>query len=117
MRDPTQTDPDFVHELEFIYEDHDEDEDAGDDAGENVDGSFTFKYWHSDHSTLSWACTNGHCDIVRLLLVNDRVNPAAGDCFAFREAAAGGHVNIVRLLLTGIFSHTFTTVEISSSSS
>ena len=48
---------------------------------------------------LTVAAKKGHASIVKLLLADERVDPAADDNEAFREAAAKGHVEVIRLLL------------------
>jgi ankyrin repeat protein len=47
--------------------------------------------------TLSWASANGHLEVLRLLLADQRVNPAAGENEAIRSL--NGHLEIARLLL------------------
>lgn len=45
------------------------------------------------------ASQNGHTDVVRLLLQDDRVNPASNSNQALLSASKRGHVGVVRLLL------------------
>ena len=45
------------------------------------------------------ASENGHIDVVRLLLADGRVNPAASDNYAIRLASENGRTDVVRLLL------------------
>lgn len=46
-----------------------------------------------------FACKNGHAEVVRLLLADGRVDPAARDNSAIRHASKNGHSEVVRLLL------------------
>ena len=55
---------------------------------------------HQKHQKLFIkASKNGHTKIVRLLLANPNINPAADDNHAIRLASLNGHTEIVRLLL------------------
>lgn len=49
--------------------------------------------------TLSWASNFGHAEVVRLLLADSRVDPAANENEAIRYASRYGHHEVVRLLL------------------
>jgi ankyrin repeat protein len=49
--------------------------------------------------TLTWASYYSYHEIVRLLLTDQRVNPAANDNYSIKWAARNGHLDIVRLLL------------------
>src|SRR2546426_6337866 len=42
---------------------------------------------------------NGHVDVMKLLLADSRVDPAADNNDAIRSAAANGHIDVVKLLL------------------
>lgn len=46
------------------------------------------------------ASENGHYDVVQALLKDDRVDPSADDNYAIRHASENGHYKIVRALLT-----------------
>src|SRR5690606_6818132 len=50
-------------------------------------------------TTLSYASTNGHLEIVQELLKDNRVNPSAQGNEAIRVASKNGHLEIVRELL------------------
>jgi len=50
-------------------------------------------------NALVMACTRGHDKLVRLLLRDERTNPAFGDQRALRVAVVDGHVAVVDLLL------------------
>ena len=45
------------------------------------------------------ACKNGHCDIVKLILNDGRVNPAAKNNYAIQLAATTGHCKTVQARL------------------
>ena len=45
------------------------------------------------------ASENGHTEVVKLLLADPRVDPAAGNNWAIRFASENGHTEIVKLLL------------------
>lgn len=49
-----------------------------------------------DNIAFRTASRIGHTDVVRLLLLDFRVNASANDNEAITEASKGGHVNIVR---------------------
>jgi ankyrin repeat protein len=51
------------------------------------------------YNTLINACKDGHVDVVKLLLNNDRVDPAADDNDAIQWACRNGHEKVVELLL------------------
>ena len=42
---------------------------------------------------------NGHSEIVKLLLANDKVDPSAKNNWAIKSASQNGHLEIVKLLL------------------
>jgi len=46
------------------------------------------------------ASKNGHMDIVRLLLLDTRVNPGDRNNCTIRYASKNGHMDIVRLLFS-----------------
>ena len=46
-----------------------------------------------------WATKNGHIEVVKVLLNDSRVNPAADTNYAIRLTAANGHVEVVKVLL------------------
>jgi ankyrin repeat protein len=47
-----------------------------------------------------FACKFGYINIVKLLLLDDRVDPGANDNCAIRLASKNGHLEIVKLLLS-----------------
>jgi hypothetical protein len=53
-----------------------------------------------DNRAIKWASSQGHADIVHLLLSDPRVNPAASDNYALKLASYFGHVAVVQLLLS-----------------
>jgi ankyrin repeat protein len=52
-----------------------------------------------EQEALTDACSNGHTDIVQLLLADPRIDPSLYDDVAIRFAASEGHLDIVSLLL------------------
>jgi Ca2+-transporting ATPase len=51
-------------------------------------------------SALQWASAYGHLEIVKELMFDTTINPAADENLALRWACANGHVEIVKQLLT-----------------
>uniref|UniRef100_A0A6C0JR58 Ankyrin repeat protein n=1 Tax=viral metagenome TaxID=1070528 RepID=A0A6C0JR58_9ZZZZ len=54
----------------------------------------------NENLAIGWASQNGHLDIVKLLLADQRVNPTEDNNLAIRGAASSGHVEVVKVLLT-----------------
>jgi ankyrin repeat protein len=50
--------------------------------------------------TIRWASQNGHSEVVKILLTDDRVDPSANDNFSIRWASQNGHLEVVKILLT-----------------
>jgi ankyrin repeat protein len=58
--------------------------------------------FEDDNSAIRFASQNGHIEIVRFLLMYNRVcrsNPSADDNYAIRFASQNGHTEIVKFLL------------------
>lgn len=53
----------------------------------------------NNNAAIRWACREGKEELVRLLLLDPRVNPSDGGNSCIHFASAMGHLNIVRLLL------------------
>lgn len=51
------------------------------------------------HDSFVLACENGHMEVVRLLLQDERVDPSFDNNIAFTTACSYGNLDIVRLLL------------------
>jgi hypothetical protein len=49
--------------------------------------------------SIQWAAVNGHCDVVRELMKDPRVNPAEKNNRAIHLAAFHGHYDVVEELL------------------
>jgi hypothetical protein len=49
---------------------------------------------------IRWASENGHVEVVKLLLSDERVDPSDNGNYAIRWASSNGHVKVVRLLLS-----------------
>ena len=52
-----------------------------------------------NNRAIGGASGNGHLEVVKMLLEDDRVDPSANDNYAFRRASKNGHLEIVKLLL------------------
>ena len=53
-----------------------------------------------DNLAVRWAAQNGHCDVLKLLLNDVRVDPAVADNWAIFSAASKGYCDVVELLLS-----------------
>ena len=54
---------------------------------------------YKDNWPIEWAAYHGNIEIVKLLLVDPRVDPSTSDNFAIRWAAFNDHTEVVKLLL------------------
>jgi hypothetical protein len=66
---------------------------------ELIVGYYLVKGWVPTNKDLIMAAKKGAAKVVRLLLGNERVNPATWNNHAIRWAAGNGHLDVVRLLL------------------
>jgi hypothetical protein len=48
---------------------------------------------------LNWVCEFGHVELLKVLLMNERLDPSHNDQEPFRNASKEGHVEVVKLLL------------------
>jgi hypothetical protein len=48
---------------------------------------------------IRWAARNGHTEVVKVLLADDRVSPEVARNYAIGMAAINGHVEVVKLLM------------------
>ena len=51
-----------------------------------------------DNYAIRFASSNGHLEVVKILLADPRVDPSADDNFAIRYASYRGHLEVVKLL-------------------
>ncbi len=52
-----------------------------------------------NNDAIRWASKNGHTEVVKLLLADDRVDPSSRDNSAIKLASSNSHSEVVKLLL------------------